>query len=57
MESPLGQALANIFMCSFESKWLRDCPNDLKPLFYRGYVDEIFAMLSSDCFLLNVFFM
>ena len=24
--SPLGPALANIFMCSFESKWLRDCP-------------------------------
>ena len=34
MESPLGQALANIFMRSFESKWLQDCPNDLKPLFY-----------------------
>ena len=34
MGSTLGQALANIFMCSFESKWLRDCPNDLKPLFY-----------------------
>ena len=34
MESPLGQALANIFMRSFESKWLQDCPNDLKPLFH-----------------------
>ena len=28
MRSPLGPALANIFMCSFESKWLCDCPNN-----------------------------
>ena len=32
---PLGPALANIFMCSFESKWLKDCPHNLKPVFYR----------------------
>ena len=32
MGSPLRPALANIFMCSFESKWLRDCPNDFKPV-------------------------
>ena len=44
---PLGPALANIFMCSFESKWLRDCPNDFKPVFYRRYVDDIFALFSS----------
>ena len=36
----LGQALANIFMGSFENKWLRDCPHDLKPVFYRRYVDD-----------------
>ena len=47
MGSPLGPALANIFMCSFESKWLRDCPNDFKPVFYRRYVDDIFALFSS----------
>ena len=28
MGYPSGPALANIFMCSFESKWLRDCPNN-----------------------------
>ena len=44
---PLGPALANIFMCSFESKWLRDCPNDFKPVFYRRYVDDIFALFAS----------
>ena len=34
-------------MCSFESKWLRDCPNDFKPVFYRCYFDDIFALFSS----------
>ena len=29
MGSPLGPALANIFMCRFEIKCLRDCPNVL----------------------------
>ena len=47
MGSPLGPALANIFMCSFESKWLRDCLNDFKPVFYRRYVDDIFVLFSS----------
>ena len=46
MGSPLGPALAKIFMCSFESKWLRDCPNDFKPVFYRRYVDDISALFS-----------
>ena len=47
MGSPLVPALANIFMCIFESKWLQDCPNDFKPIFYRCYVDDIFALFSS----------
>ena len=34
-------------MCSFESIWLQDCPNDFKPVFYRRYVDGIFALFSS----------
>ena len=49
MGSPLGPALANIFMCSFESKWLRDCPNDFLPEFYRCYV-----MTYLHCFLLLI---
>ena len=36
----------NIFMCSFESTWLRDCPNNFKPIFYGPYVDDIFAPFS-----------
>ena len=47
MGSPLGSASANIFMCIFESKWLQGCPNDFKPVFYRRYVDDIFALFSS----------
>ena len=47
MGSPLGPALANIFMRSFESKWLCDCPIDFKPVFYRRYIDEIFLLFSS----------
>ena len=34
-------------MCSFESKFLRDCPNDFKPVFYRRYIDDIFVLFSS----------
>ena len=34
-------------MCYFESKWVRDCPKDFKPVFFRRYVDDIFALLSS----------
>ena len=47
MGSLLGPALANIFMCSFESKWFRDCPNDRKPVFYRRYIDDIFVLFST----------
>ena len=47
MESLLGLALANIFICSFESKWLRDCPNDFKSVFYRSYIDDKFVPFSS----------
>ena len=35
MGSPLGIALANIFIFCFENKWLKDYPCGLKPIFYR----------------------
>ena len=47
MGSPLGPALAKSFMCNFENKWLKDCPQGLKPVFYRRYVDDIFVLFSS----------
>ena len=34
-------------MCTFESKWLRDCPNDFKRVFHRRHVNDIFALFSS----------
>ena len=46
MASPLGSALASIFMCSFENKWLKDFPHSLKSVFYRRYVDDIFVLSS-----------
>ena len=47
MGSPLGPALANIFMCNFENIWLEDYPQGLKPLSYRLYVDDIIVLFSS----------
>ena len=46
MGSPLDLALANIFMCNFESKWPRNFLNDFKPVFSRRYIDDIFALFS-----------
>ena len=34
MGSQLGPVLANIFMCNFENKLLKDCSHSLKPAFY-----------------------
>ena len=47
MRSSLGPALTNIFMGSFESKWLCDCPNDFKPVFYRCYIENKLVLFSS----------
>ena len=44
MGSPLGPTLANVFLCHHEKKWLNDCPNNFKPVFYKRYVDVIFVL-------------
>ena len=44
MDSPLGPTLANAFLCFHEQIWLTDCPEDFKPVYYRRFVDDIFAM-------------
>ena len=41
--SPLRPTLANIFLCYHESNWLKDCPKDFKPVYYKRYVDDIFV--------------
>ena len=48
MGSPLGPHLANIFMNFHEQKWLQDCPPDIKPKYYRRYVDDIFVLCDSN---------
>ena len=47
MKSPLGPDLADICVSNFESKWLRDCLNNFKHVFYKFYVDDIFVLFSS----------
>ena len=44
MGSPLGPALANIFLCYHKSNWLKDCPKNFKPIYYKRYVDDIFVL-------------
>ena len=49
MESPLGSALANIFMCSFESKWFEIVlmASNLSSI-------DVISMTYSYCFLLLI---
>ena len=47
MGSPLGPSLANAFLCFHEQIWLNDCIEEFKPVYYRKYVDDIFALFGS----------
>ena len=47
MGSPLGPALANAFLCHYETKWLEECPLSFMPMFFARYVDDIFVLLRS----------
>ena len=47
MGSPLGPTMANVFLSFYEMKWLEQCPNEFKPVFYRRYVDDIFVLFKS----------
>ena len=44
MGFPLEPTLANVFLCHHEKKWVNDCPNNFKPVFYKRYVDDIFVL-------------
>ena len=46
MRSPLGP-MANVFLSFYEVKWLEQCPKEFKPVFYRGYVDDIVVLFES----------
>ena len=47
MGSPLGRTMAKVFLSFYEMKWLEQCPNEFKPVFYRRYVDDIFVLFQS----------
>ena len=42
MGSPLGPTLANVFLCHHERKWLEDCPERFRHVYW--YVDDIFVL-------------
>ena len=46
MGSPLGPLLANIFMGTYEEKWLSEYQGS-GPTFYRRYVDDIFCIFQN----------
>ena len=47
MRSPLGPTMAKVVLSFYEMKWLEQCPNEFKPVFYRRYVDDIFVLFES----------
>ena len=47
MGSPVGPTLANAFLCFYEKKWLKQCPDKFKPVYYGRYVDGIFVLFKS----------
>ena len=47
MRSPLGPTMANVFLSFYEMKWLEQCPNEFRSVFYRRYVDDIFVLFES----------
>ena len=42
--SPLRPSLDNAFLCHHETKWLNDCPEKFKPVFYKRFLDDIFVL-------------
>ena len=44
MGFPLGPSLANAFLCYHERKFLNDCLEKFKPLFYERYGDDTFVL-------------
>ena len=45
--SPLLRTLANLFLVSCESKWLKECSVQFAPKYYRSYFDDIFLLFKA----------
>ena len=43
----ISSAMANVFLCHHEKRWLDNCPTTFKPEFYRRYVDDTFLLFRS----------
>ena len=43
----LGPTMENVFLSFYEVKWLKQCPKEFEPVFYRRYVDDIFVLFGS----------
>ena len=48
MGSPISPIAANIFLCNFESEFLDTCPFNIKPKFYRRYLDDTFLLFDNE---------
>ena len=47
MGYPLGPSLANAFLAHYEQIWRDDCPDEFKPVYYKRYVGDVFALFRS----------
>ena len=48
MGNPCAPTLANIFLCYIEERMFGQCPDDIKPLFYKRYLDDTFVVFQSE---------
>ena len=46
MGFPLSPSLVNAFLAHCEQIWLNDCPDDLKPVYYKRYANDIFVLFT-----------
>ena len=46
--------MAKALLCFDEQIWLKECPDEFKPAFYRRYVDGIFVLFRSPGHLENL---
>ena len=48
MGNPLATAMANIFLCNLEKEIFKSYPPNRRPLLYRRYLDDTFAVFSDE---------
>ena len=48
IRNPLSPAIANVFLCHIESSIFTSCPSDIRPKFYRRYLDDTFAAFDNE---------